>query len=49
VVVRMAPGAQAGLVQRLGPSVKSAEHWPPIDNIKLRGFTTSSDAAAVER
>ena len=49
VVVRMAPGAQAGLVQRLGPSVKSAEQWPPIDNIMLRGFSTSSDAAAVER
>ena len=49
VVVRMAPGAQAGFVQRLGPSVKSAEQWPPIDNIRLRGFTTSSDAAAVER
>ena len=48
VVVRMAPGAQAGFVQRLGPSVKSAEQWPPIDNIKLCGFTTSSDAAAVE-
>ena len=49
VVVRMATGAQACLVQRLGPPVKSAEQWPPIDNIRLRGFTTSSDAAAVER
>ena len=49
VVVRMAPGAQAGFVQRLGPSVKSAEQWPPIDNVRLRGSTTPSDAAAVER
>ena len=49
VVVRMAPGAQACLVQRLGPPVKSAKQLPPIGNIMLRGFTTSSDAAAVER
>jgi hypothetical protein len=29
--------------------VKSAKQWPPIGNIMLHGFTTSSDAAAVER
>src|SRR5713226_4685486 len=42
VVVRMAPGAQACFVQRLGPPVKSAEQWSPIDNIMLRELTTPS-------
>src|SRR5882757_2813128 len=50
VVVRMAPGAQAGLVQGLGPPVNLTEQSTPIPTPQtLLQPTTPLPSAAVER
>jgi hypothetical protein len=49
VVVGMALGAQARLAERLGPSVKSAEQSPPIDNALVARSRLNHQACPVSR